>query len=399
MSGDGYAYLNWILLDNQFNYVSANGQSGAYQVLNAGTASGGTLQPALQGSLNITTSGYLYIYVSNATPNWPVFFDNLNVLHLTGPLVEESHYYPFGLTMAGISDKALKTPYAENKYRFNDGSELQNKEFSDGSGLEVYDAAFRMYDPQIGRFWQQDPLGEVNESWSLYSFTNDNPISFSDPIGLKDSLAPVTVTPGENEPVHIAKIVPGGSPTINVNPPPDEVPDIPLDGPSAKPVVQPIQDPIPAAPPELLPVIGLTAVFVAIPITGNTNWPDGDEGYIINHKGAPLPGRVPEPFTGHANRKDNSNPHIVYQFTFVPAKGDPRTPVLKYGISDEYRFGLDRPESQLAALRLKYGPTVVYSIYTRTLDRGTALLIESQLVGAHKAVWGELPREQIRPNP
>ncbi len=164
------AAVNWILFDEQFKFVTG----GFDMVGDAGSNTAGTFKTHSLLQLPVAKNGYLYVYVSNESKT-NVFFDNLQVIHDRGPIVEETHYYPFGLTMAGISSKAAGS--LANKKKYN------GIEFENDLDLNTYDAFFRELDPQIGRWWQIDPKTEDMEQWSPYVSNYDNPITYTDPLG------------------------------------------------------------------------------------------------------------------------------------------------------------------------------------------------------------------------
>jgi RHS repeat-associated protein len=158
--------------------------------------------PHAEGYVNVTEfkSRLNYNYVFNYTDH----LGNIRLSYATDPttatlkVIEENHYYPFGLKHTNYnSDKLTYIKREENlkigqliiapiliddvrgeyNYKYN------GKEYQDELGLNVYDFEARNYDPAIVRTLTQDPHAEKYYNWSPYSFIYNNPLLFIDPDG------------------------------------------------------------------------------------------------------------------------------------------------------------------------------------------------------------------------
>ena len=92
-------------------------------------------------------------------------------------IIEENHYYPFGLKHKGYNSVVNSTNPAQ-KHTFN------GQPFDESLSLNVQEMTFRQYDPAIGRFSGIDRFATLMPSITPYRFGFNNPILWADPTGL-----------------------------------------------------------------------------------------------------------------------------------------------------------------------------------------------------------------------
>ena len=88
-----------------------------------------------------------------------------------GRALEKINYYPFGKRW-----DAADLPISGNRYLFN------GKEWQATGAVNLLDYGARMYDPNLGRWFVQDP---EYQSANPYAFCYNNPVRFIDPDGRK----------------------------------------------------------------------------------------------------------------------------------------------------------------------------------------------------------------------
>jgi RHS repeat-associated protein len=162
-SSSPYAFLTWMFFDRNFNFVPEN--SGMHRADRANELA--RLEAINQ---QVGSDGYLYIYVSNQSPT-DVHFDNLNISHRGGQLLQTNSYYPYGLIIQNLSNTYTN---GSNKYLF------KSKELILNNDLKEYDYGARLYDPTLCRWKAQDP---ADQYFTPYAAFGNNPANLIDPDG------------------------------------------------------------------------------------------------------------------------------------------------------------------------------------------------------------------------
>lgn len=174
------AHLNVLQFDSKFKLVK--GGSAVTQVPWDGIGGWTTFGPTISGGMTSVDvgvvsddAGYIVVFVDNQSIGKDVWFDNIMIEHYSGKVMEENHYYPFGLTLNLDNRPGQK----KQPYKF------QNQIHENDFDLNVYSFKYRDHDPQIGRFWQVDPLSDKYVYNSTYAFSENKVTSHFELEGLE----------------------------------------------------------------------------------------------------------------------------------------------------------------------------------------------------------------------
>lgn len=162
--------------------------------------------PHAEGYVNATEemifmggTSYSFNYVYNYTDH----LGNIRLSYSYDPLtydvkiMEENHYYPFGLKHGNYNSDwlmyskdtsgsiGLRRPAPIDPVKSSYQYKYSGKEYQDELGLNMYDYGARNYDPALGRWMNIDPLAENSRRWTPYNYAYNNPIYFIDPDGMQ----------------------------------------------------------------------------------------------------------------------------------------------------------------------------------------------------------------------
>lgn len=121
-----------------------------------------------------------------------VYFDDLRIGHKHGPVIQGDDYYPFGLTFNSYQ----RENSVDQRWKF------QGQEHIDDLGLNWDSFKWRNHQPDIGRFFNIDPLAEKYYYNSPYAFSENKVVAHIEIEGLESIGFNLLLTVAE----HAAKI-------------------------------------------------------------------------------------------------------------------------------------------------------------------------------------------------
>jgi RHS repeat-associated protein len=104
-----------------------------------------------------------------------VYFDDMKVEHVKGKVVQMDDFYPFGLTF----NSYYREQSTSNRWRF------QGQENVDELALNWDSFKWRNHQPDIGRFFNVDPLAEKYYYNSCYAFSENKVVAHVELEGLE----------------------------------------------------------------------------------------------------------------------------------------------------------------------------------------------------------------------